>query len=329
MIQSFPLDWTEAQALLRKAKRWAIVVHEKPDGDALGSGAALTSWGRRLGKSVCWGGADPFPAIYDFLHEKASYRRFSNALELFQPNTLIVCLDTSNQARSLAGMKERPREVPLLVIDHHRDNERYGDVNIVCPEASSTAELLWDLALKSDWEIDRDEALSLYTALTTDSGRFSFSSTTPYTHRMAAALLERGVEPQAANQIIYNNRSLAAFNLWGRTCARAVPLAGGQALLSWVEQLDFNETGAASEETEGLVNELMAVKNVSFAVLLTEERDLAHVHVSLRSSGGVAAGDLAARWGGGGHRQAAGCRLETSLKEAIAAVSREIEALHG
>lgn len=319
-------DWSAARQLLEREERWSIVVHEKPDGDALGSGSALFQWGQRLGKTVTWGGADPFPGTYAFLPGAAAYRVFRSARELFELGGLIICLDTSNQARSLPEMGERPQTVQLLVIDHHRDNEIYGDVNIVAREASATAEILWDLAVTAGWPLGRDEALALYTGLVTDSGRFSFKATTAKTHLMAAHLLEAGLNPQEATRLIYHNRTAGSVRLWGRAFCRVRPLAGGKAILSWLERLDFSETGAGREETEGLVNELMMVRGVSFAALLTEEED--QVRISLRSNGPLAAGDLARRWDGGGHRQAAGCRMKRPLEEAIDIVSREIEVLH-
>ena len=326
MKKGSPFDWSAARQLLEREQQWSIVVHEKPDGDALGSGSALFRWGQRLGKTVTWGGADPFPETYAFLPGADVYRVFLSARELFELGGLIICLDTSNQARSLPEMGERPQGIQLLVIDHHRDNEMYGDVNIVAREASATAEILWDLAVTSGWPLGRDEALALYTGLVTDSGRFSFKATTAKTHLMAAHLLETGLNPQEATRLIYHTRPSGSVRLWGRAFCRVRLLAGGQAILSWLERLDFSETGAGREETEGLVNELMMVRGVSFAVLLTEEED--QVRISLRSNGPVAAGDLACRWDGGGHRQAAGCRMKRPLEETIDIVSREIEALH-
>ena len=326
MTKSLPIEWGEAQALLTEAERWGIVVHEKPDGDALGSGAALAGLGRKLGKRVLWGGADPFPAGYRFLPESDVYRLIANGHDLFRTVDLVVCLDTSNRDRSISAMEERPSGLPLLVIDHHRDNERFGDVNIVYPEASSTAELIWDLALQSGWPLGEAESLALYMGLVTDCGRFSFSSTTPFSHLMAADLLGRGLRPDEVNRLIYNNRSLAALHLWGRVFSRALAVADGKALVSWIGLDDFSETGATTDETEGLANELMSLQGVTFAALLTEQPPL--TRISLRSCGPFAAGDLARRWSGGGHRQAAGCRLEMPLSEALQLVIREIEALY-
>ena len=301
-------------AILESAPTWVILCHVKPDGDTLGSGSALVSLGRSLGKKVFWGGADPYPKGYAFLPEADSYIAGivpGALLERFGGAAII--LDTSTRDRSLPGVAALSGIFPVINVDHHRDNELFGSINWIEPSASSVGEMVWSLLARWDTAYPLETAEGLYTAIATDSGNFTFSATTEATHRAAGDLLSRGVSPEKIEDLLRSNRSLSAMHLWGRAFERS-EIHSSFAAITWLAQKDFTETGSAPSETEFLVNELLTLRGISFAAFLVEEEDA--VRVSLRSQGDLSAAEIARFFGGGGHLQAAGCTLPLPLEEA-------------
>ncbi len=300
---------------LEWASRWVVLTHTKPDGDTLGSGSALFSMGRSLGKEVFWGGPDIYPAGYSFLEGSEEYIPGIAPGRLLAPEGrgAAIVLDTSTEERSVPGVRGLSSAFPLLNIDHHPDNEKFGSVNWIDPSASSVGEMLWRLFCQWGVPFPVSAAEGLYTAIATDSGNFAFSATTEATHRAAGDLLSRGVSPEKIENLLRSNRSLSALHLWGRAFERA-EIHFSFAAVTWLARKDFPETESSPSETEFLVNELLTLRGVSFAAFLVEEEDA--VRVSLRSKGDIPAAGIAGIFGGGGHRQAAGCRLPLPLEEA-------------
>ncbi len=300
--------------LLRDAHRWIVLAHVNPDGDTLGTGSAFVSTGRRLGKTVLWGGPSVVPEGYRFL---AGTRDYAPDLLLapLSPGVgdVVLALDTSTRDRSVRDLAVLAEEVPLVNVDHHEDNERYGSLNWIDPSASATGEMGFLLLRTLQQELSLEAAEGLYAAIATDCGNFTFSSTTARTHEIAGALVASGVSPERMEALIRNNHSLGGLHLRGRALGRALRV-GPSAAMTWLERRDFDETEAEPSETENLVNELMTLKGVLFAVLLTEEEK--DIRASLRSRGLLSAAAVARSFGGGGHPQAAGCRLPLPLEAA-------------
>ncbi len=310
---------------LGAARNWVILIHERPDGDAVGCGGAMARRADILGKKWTWHGPDPLPETYRFIYGTEQYRQVASLpLSEYGSDTVLVVLDTSSADRTVpleGGGNSLPK---VINIDHHGDNDHFGDWNLVCPEAPATAEPLWNLYEYARWEPDIMEAEALYVALVTDAGHFRFEGTTGRTLRIAAELVDRGVRPNELYSLLYENRSIQGLHLWGRAFSRAESLAGGKACFTFIEKTDFVETGAEKDETEHLVNELLALEGVRIAVLLVEEEsDL--VRVSIRTKDPCNARELARVFGGGGHIRAAGCRIAGNVKEAVDAVRRELE----
>lgn len=309
--------------LLAGASRWILLSHTKPDGDTLGCGSALWSSGRSLGKDVVWGGPDPVPESYMFLAGTGSFLP-GVPLGSLSPDrdTVVVALDTSTAARSVAGLSSLPDGVPLVNIDHHHDNEGFGTLVWVDPASSSVGEMCWMLLRSWGIPIPLEAAEALYTAIVTDCGSFAFSCTTPRTHQAAGDLLSLGVAPERIDQLIRCSRTMGGLRLRGRALER-VRSAGSFAAVTWIGKTDFQDTGSSPSETEFLVNELLTVRSVSFAVLLVEDDDC--VRASLRSRGALSASEIAHAFGGGGHPQAAGCRLPLPLAEAVTSLTALLE----
>lgn len=303
---------------------WLIISHIKPDGDTLGSASALVQFGRDSGKTVYWGGADNFPPAYSYLPLSEEYARLSNVSDLeINESYVAVVLDTSNIDRSVSGLDSKGPLSPQLVIniDHHGDNSRYGNLIHVDPQSSSTGEIIWRFFTDNKIPITKQMAEALYTAIITDCGKFSYPNTTETTHLAAAHLISCGVDPARMNQLIFQNQNLSALNLWGRAFSRATTI-NETCIFSWLKTEDFQDTGADQADTENLVNRLLFLNNIDFAVLFVQEKE--RVRISLRSCGKISAREIAQVFGGGGHIPAAGCTLELDLEMAKHQILEEI-----
>jgi phosphoesterase RecJ-like protein len=303
-------------AALRAHERFVVVTHENPDGDALGSLLATTVVLRGLGKDVVMylAGKAPLPAEYTFMQLDGIVRE----LPADADERVLVAVDCAKADR--IGPDPEPIERTSLVvnIDHHHDNSRFGAVNLVVADASSTGEVLRDVFRELDVELTPEIAEPLYIALVTDTGRFQYSNTTPKSLRLAAELVEAGADIHAVFQQVYESVEFAKLKLLARALERARVLEGGRIVVSYLVRTDFAEVGAAEPYSEGIIDYLRAVEGAELAVLIREPpRDEGPTRrVSLRASiDELDASAIARSFGGGGHRQAAGFSSEASVDE--------------
>jgi phosphoesterase RecJ-like protein len=198
----------------------------------------------------------------------------------------------------------------ILNIDHHHDNTRFGTVNLVCSAASSTAEMVWRIAKELGAEITPQIADALYTGLVTDTGRFMYENTSPTAHRMAAELIEAGVEPHQVYRRLYENLPFRRVQLLQRALSSVERFDGGTITIAHLVKDDYEQTGAFETDSEGVVDHMRAVEGTAVAVLvrelLADDREGLR-KVSLRATDGrVDVSRIARAFGGGGHPQAAG-----------------------
>jgi len=308
-----PFSFLEA---VRGLDDWIVVSHEKPDGDTLGCGSAISAVLGSMGKRVCWIGRDPLPRLYSFLSESGIY---STA----QPGEVRSSLgdgpvgwffvDSSDITRAMDHLPRGPED-RVVNVDHHGDNGLFGDVNWVDPSFAATGEMLADLFKREGVRVSSPVATDLYVAMVTDTGFFRFSSVTPRTLETAAFLLSKGVDHSFVDDAINRSMDERILHLWGKALCRVRSAAGGAVLVSWLDQDDFVECGCDPSATEGLVNLIFSTPEGLMAALVTRSGgDLSRV--SLRTRGGVSARAIAARFGGGGHERAAGFRLKESPEE--------------
>ncbi|HEY9766763.1 MAG TPA: bifunctional oligoribonuclease/PAP phosphatase NrnA [Chroococcales cyanobacterium] len=286
---------------------WLIALHASPDGDAVGSGLGLAELVRLLGRRSLLVCADPPPKKYCFL---SGADAISGEVPQW-PGWGLLCVDAADLER-LGDLKPLVAGFsPVLNIDHHVSNRCFGDLNWVEP-VSAAGELVARLFDEAGFDLSL-VAEALYVAISTDSGSFRYSSTTPATHRIAARLLEAGVEPGRINSLIYDSMPLSTLCLHTRVLSGVKRV--GTAAYATVTRAVLRECGAQESETEGIVEKIRAIKGVEVAFLLRETaKD--QIKASLRSKGAVDVNRLAARFGGGGHAQAAGCTFPGSLEEA-------------
>jgi phosphoesterase RecJ-like protein len=311
---------------IRAHDRFTLTTHENPDGDALGSLlAAKLAFDQLRKDSVMVLHSDaPLPGEYRFMPLADLRRSWPDDVS----ERVLVALDCANESR--IGDDEILGRVPLtLDIDHHHDNTRFGDVNLIVPDASSTGELLRDVFRELDVDLTPAIAEAIYVALVTDTGRFQYTNTTPKAFRLAAELLEAGAEQQRVFQGVYESIPFAKIKLLGRVLDRAQVYEGGQIVVSYLLRTDFEEVGAEEPYSEGIIDYLRAVEGPIMAVLIREppRGDGPTRRVSLRASiDELDVSAIARQSGGGGHRQAAGFSSEASIEEITEFVRREFAA---
>lgn len=299
---------------IRGASRVAVAVHEKPDLDALGAAAGMLDLFAQLGvaATLCVAAGELLPFADLVLPAGAVERRPPAAEEA------LYALDSGSLSRlalELDGWTGR-----VVNIDHHHDNTGFGDVVLLRPQASSTSEIVCDLARALGVRPCPQAATALYAGVSFDSGHFRHASTGAATFATAAWLVDLGVDVTAVYRELYEHRLLGAVRLEGRALATAQPVADGRALIAVLRRADYDATGAAEHETEGIVDRLRAVDGVEVAALVKEQQGSPRVRVSLRSSGADVSAVAAAR-GGGGHVQAAGFSSDESPEEVTAWLS--------
>jgi phosphoesterase RecJ-like protein len=311
---------------LRRADKLLLTTHENPDGDALGSLLGMHLILRQLGKdSVMFMAAKEFPLPYEYQRMELDevHREIPGDLD----DRVVVFLDCGNIDRMpIDFLHEGHRHV--LNIDHHHDNTRFGDVNLVIGHASCTAEILWDLARELGVELTPEIANALYIALVTDTGKFMFENTTPRAHEMAADLIEAGVQPQEAHQSLYEGLPFARLQLLARALNAVQRYDGGALTLTHLTREDFSHSNATESDSEGIVDHLRQVESTVVAGLVRELLDVdGRRKVSLRATDKRVDVSIIARGlGGGGHRQAAGFTTDVAMDELVARLRREIAA---
>jgi bifunctional oligoribonuclease and PAP phosphatase NrnA len=308
---------------LRAHDRFVLTTHENPDGDALGSLLAANLGLEALGKDTVMvlHGDAPLPGEYAFRPLESLRRRWPDDVA----ERVLLALDCANESR-IADPEVLGR-VPLSIdVDHHHDNTRFGQINLIVPDASSTGEVLRDLLRELDVKLTADIAEALYIALVTDTGRFQYTNTTPKALRLAAELVEAGADVHRVFQGVYESVQFAKLKLLARALERAQVYEGGRIVVSYLLRTDFTEVGAAEPYSEGIIDFLRAVEGADMAVLIREppRQDGPARRVSLRASvDELDVSAIARQSGGGGHRQAAGFSSEASIEEITEFVRRE------
>jgi phosphoesterase RecJ-like protein len=300
----------EAQRMISKANKVFLIAHVDPDGDAIGSTLALAHALRSMGKECSLACNDPVPEILSFL---PGVEQFGTPQVM--DHDLIIAVDVSDRGRLGPAYRHvLETDIPLLNIDHHVTNTRFGTVNLVRTEATATAEIIFDLLQDLDVPLDQFLATCLLTGIVTDTRSFSTSSTTPRALEVASELVEAGASLIEVNENYYKSRRLSTLRLWGRILDHMQL----QDHLVWsVNTLEMREDCRAdSSDGDSIVNLLATVREASAAIVFIE-KESQQVEISIRSRPGVDISSIAVHFGGGGHPQAAGAMLEGDLEEVI------------
>ncbi|HET6352469.1 MAG TPA: bifunctional oligoribonuclease/PAP phosphatase NrnA [Coriobacteriia bacterium] len=304
-----------AAVALKRASSVVVCAHVRPDGDAVGSVLALTLALRSVGvPAVPTLADDRDPSeTYAWL---PGYGLYVPAKDLEAPQ-VFVALDTPIPERLGVAQSLCEGAETVVVIDHHPDAKEYGDVHVLESSAAATGELVWQLLDALEAPSDPDVALCCYTALLTDTGRFSFQNTTSASLRHAAEMVDAGVDPSMVALHTYQTRSSASLALEARAMSRLTCANGNAVAYTWVEDNDFVETGARPEEAEHLPEAIRVVEGIEVALLLRQRGS--EVRGNLRAKTSTDVGSVARHFGGGGHRAASGFTVENSTVEQVLA----------
>ncbi len=304
----------EISSILEQSRSILVVSHVDPDGDALGTQLAFAAFLRKNGKKVFLIRVDEIPAKYLFLPGLNEIKPIREILDRFSAEAAVIleCPKISRAGNIVNKLNDKCR---IINIDHHQDNENFGEINWIDQKASSVGEMVFEFFEAVGYQIDQPTAVQLYTAILTDTGRFRYNSATPRTMEIAGRLIEAGADPRYICDQIYYNLPLATIKLIGHALDRAEYVSNGTVCILSLGKEDIRKIGARLSDTEGLAEYTLYGKDVELGILLKEGDD-GITRVSLRSRGRINVADLAARFGGGGHSCAAGCSIEKKLGEA-------------
>jgi bifunctional oligoribonuclease and PAP phosphatase NrnA len=327
VVQRADATLAEVAEEIRAADRFLLTTHEGPDGDALGSLLATHTLLQQLGKdSVMFLAAKEFPLPVEY--------RFLPLEEVFHEppvdlvDRVVVFLDCGNIDRMPVDFLRRD-DARILNIDHHHDNTRFGNLNLVDTHASCTAEILYRLARLLGAEITPEIATALYVALVTDTGRFMYENTGADSHRMAAELIEAGVEVHDIYRRLYERVPIEKLHLVARAVQRIQRLDECRLAVTYISADDYRETGANESLTEGIIDHVRALEGAEVAAMVRDKSDGGAYarKVSLRSATGtVDVSAIAQRHGGGGHPRAAGFSTDLSYDELLQVLCAEVKA---
>ena len=325
-----PPDWKPEENLpraiqaLRGARRALITMHRGPDGDALGSALALACALREMGREVTVYSPDELPYNFRFLRGADQVARSVPAGAAFD---VTVVTDAGAFDRLGPDVPPQPLRGVMLNLDHHITTEPFGDVNYVDPQAASVGILAWKIIRGLGHPLSRDAAECIYASILADTGCFRYSSTDPECLRVAAELVEAGVEPWEMTVRVYEQQPLARMRLLAEVLG-TLEVHGKLATITITNQM-VARTGSPIDLTDGFINYARSVDGVEVAASFREPEEGGAWRVSFRSRGKVDVAAIAQKFGGGGHHNAAGCSIEGDEAQVRARIAEEIErALH-
>jgi phosphoesterase RecJ-like protein len=293
-----------------KGDRFLITTHIDPDGDALGSAFSLYYALEALGKTVNVFLKDPIPYMYEFLPKPL---QMTHELPTDQYDVIFV-LDCGNLYRVGEGFERLKGMGAFINIDHHMTNETFGVVNMIDEGASSTAEILYGLFRTLKISITSDMAINIYTAIVTDTGSFRYENTGSKAFLICEEMTKLGVKPAYVSQKVYENHPKERFWLIGLVFSTMETCCQDRVAVACVTEEMFKKTGTDKDYADGLVELIRGIKGVEAAVLIREINKQRY-KISMRSKGLVDVASICGSFGGGGHKNAAGCSIDGTLEE--------------
>lgn len=306
---------------IRRNSSFLLTTHESPDGDAIGSSLALASFLRRIGKDVCVHYCDPLPDLYAFLPG-------SDTVQQHVPDRdfdVAFVLDIGEFRRAGQEFCRFTRIGTLINLDHHLTCETFGRFNLIDPAAAATGVLVYRIASAFGYAFDIETALCLYVSIITDTGSFRYSNADREAFTIAGEMIACGVNAWDVAEQLYENQPRKRLELLARSLATLEVLCQGKAASLTVTSPMYAETGTDADLTDGFVNYPRSIKGVEVAIFFRQLDDNAY-KVGFRSKGAVDVSGFAAALGGGGHHNAAGCKVSGSLAEVKAKVYAIVEA---
>ena len=293
-----------------------ILGHKDADGDTLGCSLAFAEALAARGKRAHVVIPHPLPAKYAWM---PGFDRIVESPPAGADVHLVLFFDAGNMERSGSAVDHIADHATIVNVDHHPSNTRFGDVNIIDPEASAVGQMVLDMLEHFGWGVTPTMATNLYTALMTDTGGFRHENTTPRALRDAARLAALGADPAAIASMVYKTRPLTTLRLSGLSIASMQVEMGGRLAWAKVTRRMLREARAVMAESEDIIDTLNSLGGLEVAIIF-KEVGARLTKISVRSRGAVDAAELCARFGGGGHLRAAGAEVPLRLDEAIPTV---------
>jgi len=301
----------EIRDIIGNGEKFLITAHIDPDGDALGSVFSLYWVLDSLRKQPCIYLRDRVPYMYEFLPKPP--RVFHGEIPEDQYDA-VFALDCGNLFRVGDGYEKLKGMGPVINIDHHTTNETFGVVNIIDAGASSVAEILYRLYKTMKAAMSFNVAINLYTAIFTDTGSFRYSNTNSQAFLICEEMTKFGVSPSYVAQMVHENHPKERFLLLGLVLATLETHKSDTIAMAMVTQDMFRRTNTSKEHTEGFVESVKEIRGVDVAVLLREITG-SQYKISMRSKGNTDVASICNLFGGGGHRNAAGCTIDGTITE--------------
>lgn len=319
MINNINSKYKDAAQLINKSKRIHLASHVQPDGDNIGSLLGLGLALKKLGKDVFIIKTDSIPKDFMFLPNIESVREYDgNELDLF------ITVDSSDEERLGDNKSLLYKANKVINIDHHLSNTNYGDINIVDSKAAATCEMIFKLIKELNIGIDRNIATSLYTGISTDTGSFMYDNVNEETHLIAAELIRIGIDKQEININIWQNKSLIKTKLFIKTLETLETYYEDKVAIVEVTRDNLRSIGASMEDSEGIVSFVRDIDTVEVAVMLKEFEEK-EIKVSMRSKKYVDVSELCSIFGGGGHKKASGCTINSTLPDVKKDLLKELK----
>jgi phosphoesterase RecJ-like protein len=294
-----------------------LASHTNPDGDAVGSTIAMGILLSEIDKKVTLYNESLIPAVYRFLPRVEMIKNSIAPHSDFDTAIILDCSDLHRIGRLASWVNHIPT---IINIDHHISNTRFGNFQLIDASASSTAEIVYRLIKKMGIEISKAIADSIYTGILTDTGSFRFSNTNQVAFAICQEMVERGVDPSDIAQHVYGRYSLGRIKLLNLALDSIEIFHNGKLSIMTITQEMLNKTGTRAEDIDGLINYARRIEDVKIAALIHEKQNgrqrlkgTEQFHISLRSDGTVDVAAIAASFGGGGHRTAAGFDVQAGL----------------
>jgi phosphoesterase RecJ-like protein len=308
----------EIAEILKKYHNFVITSHVHLDGDALGSEIALFLMLKSMGKKVNIVNQDKTPDIYKYLpvvEEIICIEELGKEYSLeVKPETILIILDSSNLDR-IGNIHINMKQIEFIInIDHHSSNTLFGKYNFIDTSASSSGEILYKLGKKLHCNLNKEIAIPLYTAIITDTGSFKYANTNEDTFKIALDLVKHGVNPGCIANYIYNNNELSGIRILGEALRRLKINPSLQISWTIVTRDMLKETNSKDEETEGIVDKILSIKNIEVSAFL-RETESGDIKVSFRSKGNFNVDQFARQFNGGGHPNAAGCSIKGTINK--------------
>ncbi len=299
---------------VREGRRFLLLTHVFPDGDALGSMFGMAEILRAAGKEVLCFTEEPVSHLFDFLpdcrnvvHDLDQVNEFMAGQD--QP-VVTLSMDCGESARLGTYETTFLKHQPFLVLDHHKSHKPHGDYRWVEPNRSSTGEMVYELALALNYQVPLNAAFDLYVAISTDTGSFRYECTGARTLQIASELLTLGVKPDEVSSLVYDNYTRERLKLMEMVLSTLELHQNEQIATIYTTRKMFEESGAMYQDVEGFVDFPRALKCVKVVVFVKETQTGDMVSVSLRAKGECDVAEIAKQFDGGGHRNAAGFRCK-------------------